>query len=164
MSNPAGYHSHGSRGGKFARKSNLNIDFAGLGELTEQLENLGGNIEKTIGEALEKAGKQVQEDTLAALDKKNLPAKGAFSHGETAASVARDIRAEYKGMYVEIQIGFDKSKPGAGGFLITGTPKMQPDKALADIYSRKTTSRAYEKRIKKQIEKDLQDEIDRRLG
>ena len=61
---------------------------------------------------------------------------------------------------MEIDIGFDKTMPGAGGFLITGTPKMQPNKELAKIYGTKT----YEKTLKKDVGELLQSKIDERLG
>ena len=34
-------------------------------------------------------------------------------------------------------VGFDYSKKGAGGFLISGTPRMRPDTELQRIYRRK---------------------------
>lgn len=144
-------------------KQALDIDFSGLGELTEKLDELGGNIKEAIDKAMEKATREIQKDTIAALDDAYLPARGKYSTGETKKSVYRDIRVEWSGNVGTAHLGFDKSKPGAGGFLITGTPKMQPDQQLAKIYSQKSTSKAYEKRMKKQIEQDLKDEIERRM-
>ena len=72
----------------------------------------------------------------------------------------RDAKVQWQGMLGEIPIGFDKTMPGAGGWLITGTPKMRPDYKLEDIFSR----RSYEKKIMKQIEEHLQEEIDERIG
>ena len=66
----------------------------------------------------------------------------------------------WAGSVGEIGLGFDKAKPGAGGFLITGTPKMQPNNALVDIFGRKK----YESQIKSDLEEVLQDEIDQRMG
>ena len=60
---------------------------------------------------------------------------------------------------IEIGLGFDKSKPGAGGFLITGTPKMAPDYKLEDLYVRKR----YKNKLVKEIGESLQDEIDKRF-
>lgn len=164
MANSQGHRTHGTKGGKYARKRSLDIDYSSLGELTEKLEALGANLEQVIGAAMEKAGEQVQQDTVNALADAYLPAKGEYSHGETEASVVRDVKVQWGASVGTMPLGFDKTKSGAGGWLITGTPKMQPDKKLEDIYSRKTTSRAYEKRVKTQIEKDLEDEIERRLN
>lgn len=153
-----------NKGGSMARKRSLDIDFSQLGSLIEKLENLDADIEKIVGDAMEEAGEQVQQDTIEALAPAYLPAKGKYSHGETEASVVRDVKVTWGGSIGEMDLGFDKTKPGAGGFLITGTPKMEPDKRLEDIYSRKKTSRAYEKRIVEKIGETLQEEIDKRMG
>lgn len=166
MGNSQGHRTHGTKGGKYARKRKLSIDFAGLEELAERLNELGGNLENIIGGAMEKAGEQVQADTLKAIDAPNLPAKGKYSHGETRNSVVKDVHVRWGGSVGEMPLGFDKTQEGAGGWLITGTPKMQPDRALAAIYSDKKSSRAYEQRIKKQIKADLQaalEELERGL-
>ncbi len=57
-------------------------------------------------------------------------------------------------------MGFDKTKPGAGGFLITGTPKMQPVKPLAQIYG----SKKYEKQMTKEIQEELEKTIQERMS
>lgn len=160
MANYRGHHTHGTRGGKYARKRKLSIDFNGLEELAERINELGGNLEQIIWGAMEKAGEKVQEDTRKALDAPNLPAKGKYSHGETRKSVVSDVHVRWGGSVGEMPLGFDKTAEGAGGWLITGTPKMSPDRVLAAIYSDKRSSRAYEQRIKKQIQEDLKAAIE----
>lgn len=164
MSNAQGHRTHGSKGGKYARKRKLDIDFSGLEVLAEKLDNLGANLEKVFGDAMEKAGEQIQADTVKALAAVNLPAKGKYSKGATEASVAKDVKVRWGGGVGEMPLGFEKTVVGAGGWLITGTPRMSPDRELAKIYSDKKSSRGYEKRVKEQIRKDLQEEIERRLG
>ena len=164
MANAKGYKSHGSRGGKFARKRKIDIDFSAFEDLAVRLQELGASLEKTFGDAMEKAGEVVQSDTEKAVEKSNLPAEGKYSHGKTKESIVKDVHVNWGAGIGEMPLGFDKTLPGAGGFLITGTPKMQPDRALAAIYSDKKSSRAYEKRIKKQIEADLNAEIEKRLN
>ena len=153
-------------GGKYARKKSLDMDFSCFAEYVEKLENLNGNIEKTFGDAMEKAGAQVEADTMVGLEKANLPAKGAYQGdpSDTKAQVIHGAKVEWHGSVAEIGLGFDKTKKGAGGLLITGTPKMLPDLVLEDIYSRPKTSRAYEKRLKDQINADLKAEIERLGG
>ena len=107
---------------------------------------------------------QVQEeeniqDTIKALEKSHLPAKGKYSQGDTEESVVRDLKPTVTRQYVEVKLGFDKTRPGAGGFLITGTPKMQPDRALAQIYG----SRKYQTDITNQIKEDLDKAIKERM-
>ena len=105
---------------------------------------------------MEEAAKQVQEDTADAVESANLPAGGQYSDGETRASIVRDVTPKWSGSVGEVHLGFDKSKPGAGGFLITGTPKMAPDAALAEMYS----GRKYQRQINKMIEERLQKALD----
>jgi hypothetical protein len=109
---------------------------------------------------MEQTAETVEVDTVAAMASANLPAGGKYSQGETMASIVRNAKAQKNGVSVEIDIGFDKTKSGAGGFLITGTPKMRPNYALEKIYGTKK----YESTLKKDIDQLLQDEIDERLG
>ena len=159
MANPLGYHSHGSQGGKYARNKNLSIDFSQFEEIGEKLDKLGADLRQTIGGAMEKAADKVQKDVDEAIEKPYLPAEGIYSQGDTEKSVIQSPKVEWSGETGEVKLGFDLSKPGAGGFLITGTPKMQPDKKLAAIFQ----SRKYKSDITKQIREDLQEEVNRRM-
>ena len=145
-----------TRGGKFKRKQALDMDFSCFADYAERVDTLGGNLEAAV----------VQKDTLEGLEKPNLPAQGRYQGdpSDTKAQVIQGAQVEWHGSVAEIGLGFDKTKKGAGGFLITGTPKMLPDPVLEDIYSRQKTSRAYEKRLKDQINADLKAEIERLMG
>ena len=143
-----------------ARKSGLSIDFSAFSDLIGKLDELGADIEDIVADAMEQTAETVENDTIAALESSNLPAGGKYSSGDTKASVVRDAKAEKKGFEITIDLGFDKTKPGAGGWLITGTPKMKPDYALEDIYGKKK----YETQLKKDINQLLQDELEERLG
>lgn len=143
-----------------ARKRMIDINFACFGDYAEKLDLLGASLKEAFSNAMEQAAETVQEDTIDAMAKSNLPAGGKYSQGDTEESIIRDAKVIWHGSLGEIGLGFDKTRPGAGGFLITGTPKMRPNAALEDIYSRKK----YEREIKKDIEEVLQDEINRRLG
>lgn len=142
------------------RKSMISIDFSNFNDYAEKLDNLGADLKKIFTDAMEQSAETVQFDTIDAMAKGNLPAGGKYSQGDTEASIIRDAKVVWHGSLGEIGLGFDKTRPGAGGFLITGTPKMQPNRALEDIYGRKK----YENQLKKDIEEVLQDEIDRRMG
>lgn len=143
-----------------SRKNSLSIDFSNFAEYAERLDELNANLQEVFTDAMEQAAETVEWDIMDALADANLPALGKYSQGATEASVIRDAKVQWQGMLGEIPIGFDKTMPGAGGWLITGTPKMRPDYKLEDIFSRKK----YEKKIMKQIEEHLQEEIDERLG
>ena len=143
-----------------ARKSAISIDFGVFEDLAAQLEKLGANMQETFSEVMEKEGKKVADDTKAAMAKSNLPAGGKFSQGETEKTIIMNPKVEWSGSLGEMGLGFDKTQPGAGGFLITGTPKMKPDYALEKIYGQKR----YESNMKKEMMQGLQKEIDKRLG
>lgn len=143
-----------------SRKNFIDIDFSNFAEYAERLDELGADLQKVFGDAMEQAAETVQYDTEDAIAAGNLPAGGKYSRGATDASLLRNQQVQWSGMVGEIGLGFDKSVPGSGGWLITGTPKMRPDYKLEDIYGRKK----YENKIYKQITEELQDEIDSRLG
>ena len=145
-----------NRGGAKRRKNYIAVDFSAFAEYAEKLDRLGADLKDIIGDAMEEAAKQVQEDTADAVESANLPAGGQYSDGETRASIVRDVTPKWSGSIGEVHLGFDKSKPGAGGFLITGTPKMAPDAALAEMYSGKK----YQRQINKMIEEHLQKALD----
>lgn len=143
-----------------ARKQMISIDFKNFSDYAEKIDKLGANLKSVFSKAMEEAAEKVQQDTIAAIQPVNLPAKGRYSTGDTLNSVIRDPKTKWEGSVGEIPIGFDKTKPGAGGWLITGTPKMRPDYALEKIYGTKR----YESELKKTIEKALQREIDKIMG
>ena len=141
-------------------KNKVSIDFSGFSDYAERIEMLGGSLKDVFNDALTKAGETIQADTLAALDNGNLPAGGKYSKGDTAASVIDDLTVTWSGSVAEIPLGFDKTKPGAGGWLITGTPKMQPDKALNQIYK----SQGYMNKRKKEMEEVFIEAVNRLMG
>lgn len=119
----------------------LKINFDVFEDLAAQIDDLGLSLPDVIAEALENVGEDIGVRTKEAVAKANLPAKGIYSQGETAKTIVLNPQAEKNGIYVEIGVGFDKNQPGAGGFLITGTPKMEPVYKLEDLYARKKYQR-----------------------
>ena len=143
-----------------ARGKMLSIDFSNFAEYAEKLDQLGANLQKVIGDAMEQAAETVQWDVTDAMATANLPAGGKYSQGDTMNQIIKDAKVNWQGSFGEIGLGFDKTKAGAGGFLITGTPKMRPNYALEQIFSRKK----YLKKITDQINEELQDAIDEYMG
>lgn len=148
-----------SQGGAKRRRNYINIDFSAFERYAEKLEDLDADLIPVFTDAMEQAGKKIAEDTNAAVQAANLPAVGKFSKGATRESIIDDPRVTWSGDLGTIPLGFDKTKPGSGGWLITGTPHMHPDYALEKIYG----SNAYQRRIKAQIEQSLQKAIDERM-
>ena len=141
-------------------RNRLTLDFNVFEDYLERLENLGADLRQVIGETMEDAADDVQSDTHSAIASGNLPAGGQYSRGATEAAVIEDPKTQWSGEVGEIHLGFDKTVPGSGGWLITGTPKMRPDAALAAIYA----SGKYATTMKKMIEGSLQDRIDEIMG
>ena len=145
-----------SQGGAKRRKNYIDIDFSNFSDFAEQLDRLGADLKEVFGDAMEQAAKQVQSDVHEAVQNGNLPAGGKYSDGDTEASIIEDTSVKWSGAVGEVGLGFDKTKPGSGGFLTTGTPFMQPDTALADLFM----SKRYARTINEQITKDLQKALD----
>ena len=105
----------------------------------EALDQMGVDLKPVFTDVMEQSGEGVAKDVLAAVQRPNLPAKGKYQgpNKQTEASIIMHPKVEWSGDYGEIGLGFDKSKPGAGGWLITGTPEMQPDYELQKIFARK---------------------------
>jgi hypothetical protein len=141
------------------RKNSLNIDFGVFSDLSEELDKLGADLKEIFTDVMQQEGETVAEDTKEAISKANLPAGGKYSQGDTEKSIVMQPTVEWSGDLGEMGLGFDKTQPGAGGFLITGTPKMQPDYALEQIYGRKS----YERKMTEDIMDYLSAEIDSHL-
>lgn len=138
----------------------LKLDVSGFEEYLHKLEELEADLKPIVEDALSLAGYHVTKDTLSAVKKPNLPAKGIYSKGKTEKSVIKDIAVKWEGTTASVGLGFDFTAPGAGGYLITGTPRMPPDKELNRIYK----SKSYMKDIQKEMTEVFQDEISRRIG
>lgn len=145
-----------NKGGSMSRKNMISIDWSNFEEYAEKIEALEGDLKSVFSKAMQEAAEKVQQDTRAAIEAANLPAGGKYSSGDTKESIITDLIPNWEGSVAEVGLGFDKTKRGAGGWLITGTPKMRPDYALEKIYGTKR----YENEIKKTIEKALQRQID----
>lgn len=133
-------------------RNTLKLETKGLEQLIDHLKELDGDVKKAVTDALEQVGETITDDTHNALKAPNLPAGGRYSSGDTAKSVVSPKVTWTGGTQAEMGVGFDYSKPGAGGFLISGTPRMKPDDSLQQIYKRKKYMRA--------IQQDMADVIE----
>lgn len=140
------------------KRNVLRLDVSGFEKVIDAIKDAGGNAKAAVTDALEQAGETVTEDTLTALEDQYLPAGGKYSIGETKKSVVKNPRVIWIGDRAEIGVGFDYSKPGAGGFLITGTPRMKPDEELQRIYLRKAYMRSIQEDIKFVLESYIEGE------
>lgn len=119
------------------QRNTLKLSTAGFDGLLKRLDSLGGDVRKVVDEALTKASHTITVSTENALAAQNLPAQGKYSKDTTREQIIRDAQVRWEGDTAWIPVGFDFSKPGAGGYLITGTPRMKPDYELNRIYKQK---------------------------
>lgn len=116
-------------------KNQMRLDTSQMDGLLQKLTALDETVAReAIESILQDAAKQVQADTAAAIAAPNLPARGKYSDGQTAGSVHAETAVMWEGMSAWVPVGFDFAKPGAGGFLISGTPRMQPVHRLHEMY------------------------------
>lgn len=143
-----------------AKRATLRIDTDVFSPLITKLDELGGDVKNVVSDALEQAAETVENDTVEAVKDANLPAKGKYSKKATKASIVKNAEVKWTGTYAVIHVGFDYSKRGAGGYLITGTPNMKPDRALNKMYKGKR----YRQELESDIKEVINDAITRKLG
>ena len=132
-----------------ARRNTLRLDLSGFNELITKLESLDGDVKGAVTEAMEQAGQTIHDDTVAAMKDEYLPAKGKFHHhGNPTEKSIVTTTVEWDGTTAIAPVGFDYGEKGAGGLLISGTPRMAPNRQLEQIYTRK--------KYMTQLQKDMQ--------
>ena len=137
-------------------RNTLKLNTKGFEKLLVQLDKLGGDVNKAVEDALKPAAERIQIDTHLALSIANLPAQGRYWTGTTSEAVVSDNSVRWEGQTAWVPVGFDFSKRGAGGFLITGTPKMRPDQKLHEMYK--------QKKYMNQIQRDMEDAVWKHLN
>lgn len=146
----------GSRGGKKQRRK-FYAEFDGFDEYLEKINELNGDLKEIVSDALEQAADDPTADTIEGMQKKWLPADGEYSTGDTAKTVIRKPTVTWEGTTGIIGIGFDKTKNGVGTLLITGTPRMQPDPILEDVYTKAKTNKAFFEAVSEALQNAIED-------
>lgn len=127
--------------------------------MIKRLDSLGGDVRGAVDEALGKAAKMVRKDTVTATQHPNLPRQGEYSNGATMDSIVSDTSVHWEGQTGWVPVGFDFSRPGAGGYLITGTPKMRPAPMLHRMYRQKAYMRNIQRLIGEVITQHVVDKM-----
>ena len=100
------------------KKYGLNFD--GIAELSEKIEELGGDLREIATDALAFIPDEVNPKLKAAIAKHRRT-------GKTAASIVTDQKVQWQGMVASIDVGFNLKKGGlASIFLMYGTPRHAP--------------------------------------
>ena len=84
----------------------LSMALNGLEELAERLQEVGGDLKKTMADILEDFSDEIQAATEAAVQDANLPAHGDWSHGNTRKAIIKDAKVEWRGYTATIGVGF----------------------------------------------------------
>lgn len=133
-----------------AKRNTLRLDLSGFEEMIVKLDSLNGDVKGAVTDALQQVSETIHDDTVDALADEYMPRQGAYSTGRTKTTVVAP-KVEWSGTLAVTPVGFDYGEKGAGGFLISGTPRMQPNRKLEQIYARKKYMRA--------LQEDMQDVI-----
>lgn len=131
----------------------------GIDQYIEKLQDLNADLKSIVGDALEQAADDPTADTISAMKDRYMPAGGKYSTGKTKETVIKNPKTKWRVDVGSIGIGFDKTENGAGSLLITGTPKMQPNPKLAQIYTRKKTQREFFNTVVECLENAIDDEL-----
>lgn len=137
-----------------APKNKFKFDLKDIERTFRDLTAIGADTQALTEKALLNAAEKVQADVREAMAPQFMPAGGKYSTGETAASIVPPM-VQWHGLSCQAPLGFDKSKPGAGGYLITGTPKMRPNAKLNEIFEGK----GYMRKVMTAIQKELLQEL-----
>lgn len=142
-----------------AKRNTLRLDTSGLEALIEKLDELQGDVKSAVTDALLQAAETVHDDTVDALADEYMPQKGIYSTGDTKKAVTKP-EVIWEGTTAIAPVGFDYGEEGAGGFLISGTPRMDPNRKLEQIYTRKK----YMKKLQEDMQEVITDYIADKLG
>ena len=147
---------------KKGKKNRISIDFDGFDEMAERIDKLAGlaGLQKAVEKGLKASKDYVNAEAEKAMQKSKLPAKGKYSKGDTLQGLDRNTSVNWKdgGTYATLKIGFDLSQNITSIFLMYGTPRMAPDKALYNaFYSAKTKRKV--KEVQKEVVTEYLEEI-----
>lgn len=147
---------------KKGKKNRISIDFDGFDEMAERIDKLAGlaGLQKAVEKGLKASKDYVNAEAEKAMQKSKLPAKGKYSKGDTLQGLDRNTSVDWKdgGTYATVKIGFDLSQNITSIFLMYGTPRMAPDKALYNaFYSAKTKRKV--KEVQKEVVTEYLEEI-----
>ena len=132
-------------------------EISGIDDYIDKLNELNADLKTIVGDALEQAADDPTADTIEAMQAQYMPAGGKYSTGKTRETVIKNPKAEWRAAVGTIGIGFDKTKKGAGSLLISGTPRMQPNTKLAQIYTRKKTNKEFFKTVTEALENAIEE-------
>lgn len=145
-----------------AKKKNV-FDASALEKYADRLEAVGGTaaLQEATQAAMMSAKTEVNKDIRTAMQPGNLPARGAYSTGDTLESLDETTAVKWEGNIASLPLGFDMRKSGITSiFLMYGTPKMQPAKGLREAVYGESTRR----RVRQEMETAITNVLERLGG
>lgn len=127
--------------GRGRGRNRIGLQFNGWEELAERIDELAGadGLKRAVETALTDSKAHVNQKLTEAMQPRKLPAKGKYSEGDTLRSLDEDSPVTWEGMTAAVKIGFKIRENLTSIFLMYGTPRMKPDRALyTAIYGTKT--------------------------
>lgn len=120
-------------------RNRMGLQFSGFDEVLSNFDKAGGDIKRATEAAL-KAGKQAVTPDIAAAIRRHRRS------GRTEMSLDKDVRVNWEGLTAEISVGFRIRNGGLPSiFLMYGTPRVAPDKALYNsVYGARTKKKIAE--------------------
>lgn len=114
-------------------KKYIGIDFSELEILSDEINELNGNVKKTTEKALIESQNYIAKNVHTEMKKH-------YQTGQTEKSIVEDNKVKWVGNTASIGVGFSISDGGlASVFLLYGTPKMKKDQKLYNsIFGKKT--------------------------
>lgn len=130
------------------------LEFSGFEELSQRLEELGGDLRNVTEKALQNTHDYISPKLHADMRKHRRT-------GNTEKAILDDAKVSWMGDIASVDVGFDLSNGGFPSiFLMYGTPRMRKDtKLYNDIYGSKT-----KKEIAELQEKTISRAIQQKLG
>ena len=104
----------------------MSITFKGFEQLAEEIDAIGGNLQKAVDEALTKTGEYIQgQVTTAAAPYASGGLKG-YATGAMYRSIKSDEPVAWNGLIAEVSVGFQLNAKGGWHsiFVMYGTPRM----------------------------------------
>lgn len=107
----------------------MSITFKGFEQLAEEIDAIGGNLQKAVDEALTDTSEYIQgQVSMAAAPYANGGLKG-YAKGNMYRSIKKGNGVTWSGLVAEVGVGFELFAKGGWHsiFVMYGTPRMAKD-------------------------------------
>lgn len=105
----------------------MSITFNGFDKLAEDIDAIGGDLQKAVGEALNESQKIIQTNLQSAAVPYSRKGGGkGYATGKMYQSIIKDPQVVWKGLIAEVGVGFRLFASGGWHsiFIMYGTPRM----------------------------------------